>query len=49
MSLLNLRFGSLNIPLALRKCVGSTVCLEYLGIILNSSKMQARLIKLNEF
>ena len=43
MSLLTLLFGRLNIPLALHKCIGPTVCLEYLGIILDSSKMEADL------
>ncbi|MBV2113495.1 MAG: hypothetical protein KUF82_21290 [Candidatus Thiodiazotropha sp. (ex Ctena orbiculata)] len=43
MALLSLLFGRLHIPLAHHKCVGPTVCLEYLGIILDSSKMEARL------
>ena len=36
-------FGKLNIPLALHKSVGSTTCLEYLGIILDSENMIAKL------
>ena len=43
MALLTLLFGRLHIPLAQHKCIGPTVCLEYLGIILNSSKIEARL------
>ena len=43
MALLTLIFGRLHIPLAHHKCIGPTVCLEYLGIILDSSKMEARL------
>ena len=43
MALLTMIFGRLHIPLALHKCIGPTVCLEYLGIILDSSKMEARL------
>ena len=36
-------FGKLNIPLALHKSIGSTTCLEYLGIILDSENMIAKL------
>ena len=36
-------FGKLNIPLALHKSVGPTTCLEYLGIILDSENMIAKL------
>ena len=43
MALLTLIFGGLRIPLAHHKCIGPTVCLEYLDIILESSKMEARL------
>lgn len=43
MAVLSLLFGRLRIPLAKHKCVGPTVCLEYLGIVLDSSKMEARL------
>jgi hypothetical protein len=40
--LLNM-FGKLNIPLALHKSVEPTTCLEYLGIILDSENMIAKL------
>ena len=43
MGLLTLLFGRLRIPLSKDKCVGPTVCLEYLGIILDSDRMEARL------
>ena len=43
MSLLTLHFGHLNIPLALHKCIDPTICLECLGISLDSSKLEARL------
>ena len=43
MALLTLIFGCLRIPLAQHKCTGPTVCLEYLGIILDSKNMEARL------
>lgn len=43
MALLTLLFGRLCIPLSEQKCVGPTVCLEYLGIILDSERMEARL------
>ena len=43
MALLTLLFGRLQIPLAQHKCIGPTVCLEYLGIILDSNNMEARL------
>ena len=36
-------FGKLNIPLALHKSVGPTTCLEYLGVILDSENMIAKL------
>lgn len=36
-------FNSLNIPMALNKTEGPTTCLEYLGIILDSEAMEARL------
>ena len=36
-------FNRLHAPLATHKCVGPTVCLEYLGVVLDSSKMEARL------
>ena len=43
MALLTLILGCLRIPLAQHKCTGPTVCLEYLGIILDSKNMEARL------
>ena len=43
MSLLTYIFASLGIPLSAKKTVGPTKCLEYLGIILDSEKMEARL------
>ncbi|VDI05554.1 Hypothetical predicted protein [Mytilus galloprovincialis] len=36
-------FKRLNIPIASHKTVGPTTCLEYLGIILDSQKMETRL------
>jgi hypothetical protein len=36
-------FGKLNIPLALHRSVGSNTYLEYLGIILDSENMIAKL------
>ena len=36
-------FRRLNIPLAPHKTVGPSTCIEYLGIILDSDKMEARL------
>ena len=43
MAILSLNFNRLHIPLARHKCTGSTVCLEYLGISLDSWNMEARL------
>ena len=43
MSLLTYIFASLGIPLSAKKTVGPTKSLEYLGIILDSEKMEARL------
>ena len=43
MAILTLLFKQLGIPLASHKTVGPTHCLEYLGIILDSDKMEARL------
>ena len=37
-------FNRLGVPLAMHKCLGPTVCLEYLGIILDSMNMHARLL-----
>ena len=42
-----LLYGHLYKPLAQHKCIGPTVCLEYLGIILDSSKMEAWLPREN--
>ena len=36
-------FGKLSVPLALHKSVGPITCLEYLGIILDSENMIAKL------
>ena len=43
MSLLTLMFKKLKIPIAPHKTVGPTKCLEYLGIMLDTSAMEARL------
>ena len=43
MATLSLVFNRLHIPLAQHKCMGPTSCLEYLGIILDSMNMEARL------
>ena len=43
MAVISFLFNRLRVPLATHKCVGPTVCLEYLGVVLDSSKMEARL------
>ena len=43
MAIVSLVFDRLHIPLAKDKCTGPTTCLEYLGIILDSVKMDVRL------
>ena len=43
MALLTMLFSRLNVPLAKHKCIGPADCLEYLGIILDSKNMVARL------
>lgn len=43
MAIMTTIFKRLNIPLSVKKTVGPTTCLEYLGIILDSQKMEARL------
>jgi hypothetical protein len=43
MALLCTLFKRLNIPLSMKKTEGPTQCLEYLGIILDTNKMEARL------
>lgn len=43
MALLLLIFRRLDITLSTKKTVGSTTCLEYLGVILDSMMMQAHL------
>ena len=43
MALLLMLFKTLNIPLASHKTIGPTTCLEYLGIILDSTSLEARL------
>ena len=45
MAILSLIFNRLHIPIAPHKTVGPTVELQYLGIILNTSTMQAKLPK----
>ena len=45
MALLSLIFNSLDIPIAPHKTIGPTNCLEYLGIMLDTKKMEARLPK----
>ncbi|VDI46851.1 Hypothetical predicted protein [Mytilus galloprovincialis] len=43
MALMMMIFKRLNVPIAMHKTVGLVTCLEYLGIILDSEKMEARL------
>ena len=43
MALLTMLFSWHSVPLAKHKCIGPTDCLEYLGIILDSKNMVARL------
>jgi hypothetical protein len=43
MALLSLIFNKLNIPLSAKKTIGPVCELEYLGIILDTINMQARL------
>ena len=43
MALVLMLFKTLNIPIASHKTEGPTTCLEYLGIILDSNKLEARL------
>ena len=43
MALITLLFKKLQIPIAPNKTVGPTTCLEYLGIILDTEAMEARL------
>ena len=43
MALLSLIFNKLNIPLSPKKTIGPVCELEYLGIILDTINMQARL------
>ena len=42
-AVLSLLFNRLKVPLAAHKCVGPTICLEYLGIILDIEEMVAKL------
>ena len=42
-ALLDLIFAILKVPLSHHKCIGPSCCLEYLGIILDSERMEARL------
>ena len=41
MALLTIIFNRLNIPISEKKTIGSTTCLEYLGIILDTESMEA--------
>ena len=43
MAIMSLLFARLRVPLATQKCIGPTCCLEYLGIILDSENMIAKL------
>ena len=43
MTILSLVYNRLHTPLAQHKCMGPTICLEYLGSILDSMNMEARL------
>jgi hypothetical protein len=43
MALLNMIFNRLNVPISEKKAIGPTTCLEYLGIILDTGSMEARL------
>ncbi|XP_033759499.1 uncharacterized protein LOC117341746 [Pecten maximus] len=43
MAVMTTIFKRLNIPLSTKKTVGPTTCLEYLGIVLDSGRMEARL------
>ena len=43
MALLTMLFSRLKVPLAKHKCIGPADCLEYLGIILDSKNMVAKL------
>jgi hypothetical protein len=43
MALMTMIFNRLNIPLATHQTLGPTTCLEYLGIILDIEKLEARL------
>ena len=43
MALLTMIFDRLNIPISKKKTIGPTTCLEYLGIILDTESMEARL------
>jgi hypothetical protein len=45
MGLTTMIFNRLNIPLATHKTLGPTICLEYLGIILDKEKLEARLLQ----
>ena len=43
MAIMTLIFNRLNVPLATNKTMGPLTCLEYLGIILDTEKLEARL------
>jgi hypothetical protein len=43
MAIMTMIFNKLNIPIAAHKTVGPVTCLEYLGIVLDTVKFEARL------
>ena len=43
MALLTMIFNRLNVPISEKKTIRPTTCLEYLGIILDTGSMEARL------
>ena len=43
MAIMTRTFNKLNIPIAAHKTVGPVTCLEYLGIVLDTVKFEARL------
>ena len=47
MALLTMIFAKLGVPIAPHKTVGPMVTLEYLGVMLDTQKMEARLPKIN--
>ena len=43
MALMTMLFNRLNVPLAANKTMGPLTCIEYLGIVLDTDKLEARL------